>query len=139
MIGISLCALFVMYFVVFSAIPFSWYVDIQKVHYNDVCVGDDAQLVEAWRVPRWDIPGQADARVIDLANHYRIETTIVRQDVNFVYEKGDHAKYLIRWSEPFEKPGMYTVEEDLTIKPLPLIESHLFYKNINSFNATICE
>lgn len=130
----------VIYFVVFSSLPFSFYVSKVSLEAGDVCVGEDTQMFHNERTPRWGIRGETFSQVIKFAGQERTETTIDRH-ASFGYEPDtDSATYQVKWSEPFEKAGTYGVNEWVTIYPLPFIEVQNFTDAADlQFNVIPCE
>ena len=123
MLGLFLASCGIAYFAFFTALPFEFYVEIEGVEVSDMCTGDYRQLVKATRTPRWQMPGSVDhARIIRIEDQQRIETTIIRGPIPFIYEDNNFAKYEIGWNSLVEVPGQYTYDELQTIRPLPLIK-----------------
>jgi len=121
-------------------IPFSWFVDIKSEAYSDVCVGDTKQVVVSERTPRWGIRGHVYAQVVKFEGQSIIETTIDRE-TEFGYEPNTAGStYTVRWSEPFEEPGLYGVNSWVTISPLPLVRTTDFKEAEDyKFNVINCE
>lgn len=99
--------------------PLSWFVDIKSTNYADVCVGSNIQSVTSERYVRlWSFKGQVFAQIAKIENQQMNETTITR-DTLFAYEKDSgFVQYDIRYNEPFETVGTYTVQSYIIAYPL---------------------
>ena len=125
-----------------NILPFSTYVDINDIKYEDMCVGDDLQVISGQR-DVWsfgDVKGHVFAELYILDEQTIFETTIKREtDFTYQYEPDPFA-FEIRWSEPVRKTGRYGVHDIVTINPLPGV-----YKSTNleefdrTFNVIDCE
>lgn len=126
-------------------IPFEWFVDVEKVTWSDMCVGDQIQRgVTSERTALFDISGSAYGEAIYLENGQRIETTIKRgsleEQIIFTYEADiDSATYDVLWNSPFQTPGTYGVQDTITIYPLPFLPiKKIFLAEDNTFNVEVC-
>lgn len=127
-------------------LPFSWWVQVDRVEWPDLCVGDTLQApVVSYRTAVWDIPGSAYGQAIKFTDDVRLETTIFRgsrnDQIDFTYESDfEMVSYGIEWNTPFTTPGVYGVQDTVTIYPLPGVETtHVFLAEDNTFNVIECQ
>lgn len=127
-------------------IPFSLFVDVERVDWPDMCVGDYIQReVTSYRTALFDIPGSTYGEAVYLTDGQRIETIIKRgsldEQITFTYEgEIDYAVYDVLWNRPFTKPGLYGVQDTVTIYPLPFLPIRkIFHAEDNTFNVIDCE
>lgn len=143
--GLVSCAIGIIYVGIFTALPFSFYVDVEEVQWPDICVGDTLHSgVHASRSSIWNIPGSAYGEAVFFRDDLRVETVIRRgslsDPISFTYEANlSEATYDVLWNRPFVEPGTYGVQDVITIYPLPLItKTHVFLAEDNRFNVVEC-
>ena len=145
--SVALISVFIaiLYFGIFSFLPFGFWVDVDRIEWTDVCVGGDTnEKVIAYRTSLFDIRGSGYGSAILFEGEQRIETTIKRasleEQITFTYESAfNRAVYDVRWNEPYENIGEYGAQDTVTLYPLPLIKvSKVFRAEDNRFNVVEC-
>ena len=142
---------FAFYFVLFSLVPYSWYVDVTKLEYGDICVGDQIVPVQTNRVMSWPfnnfgIKGDVWSQLVLFENDLKLETTIYRDSrredgrVEFAYEPNSTTSdFDIKLSEPIDHAGVYGLNEWPSINPLPFIWVQTFIPaEQTKFNVLEC-
>lgn len=133
-------SVFLVYFIVFSLLPYEFYVRDQDLIIQDACVGSETVTVDAVRNPIWGIQGQSWSQVIKFEGANRIETDITRF-ARFGYEPyTTNATYQVTYDRPILEPGVYGANQWIVIYPLPFIEiKHYRDASENKFNVINCE
>lgn len=109
-----------LFYLALHLIPFSWFVSIEYVHNNDVCLGSDVQTLYSQREVWYPIKAHVYSQIVKIEGVKVIETTIDR-DASYGYEEDGFVDFTIRWSEPFTEVGSYGVNSWIEIYPLPFI------------------
>jgi len=121
-------------------IPFSFFVDVSRLDAQDVCLGDnhveyssERKIAAPWSWLKIGVEGGTWGQVVKFEDQKVLETTIFRalpdgtqagpnNLVSFGYEPNtDSATYNAAFTEPFNDPGIYGVNEWITIWPLPFV------------------
>ena len=139
------------YYIVFSLVPFSWYVNVAALEYQDICVGESIIPVHAERTMSWlhnrlGIKGDVWSQAVLFEENLKLETTIYRVSnrpdgrVEFGYEPfSTESNYSIALAEPIMHPGSYGLNEWVNIYPLPLVKvSDFIPADEARFNVVEC-
>ena len=128
-------------------LPYSWFVDVTKLEFQDTCVGSNTTTVYTEREPVWGIEGTVWSQLIKFEGQTALETTIFRASdrengrVSFAYEPDSTSStYQIQWNQPILEPGLYGVNEWIDITPIPFVHIKKFNSaSEETFNVIICE
>lgn len=135
----SLAILFMVMYLLLHLIPFQWFVDIDYVDYEDICVGEQVQTVLTDRRTTWPTQAHVYSQVVKIEGVKIIETTISRES-NYGYEESGFQEFLVKWDEPFDEEGRYGVNSWIEIYPLPFITIREFESYTNDqFNVMSCD
>ena len=119
-----LVLLIAFFYLLLNALPYSWYIQDEKITIQDVCVGDDTLVFYSERIPRWGMTGSAFNEIVEFTDNYKLETTITRQ-ADFIYEPNStQAVFQVTFNKPLDKTGSFGVNAWNTIYPFPFVEVH---------------
>lgn len=119
-------------------IPFSFWVDVKYVEYDDMKCGDSLQLAHTERYPLWPMKGTFQSQLFRFEDGDVIETTIKR-DGFFAYEGDGHVTFEAEWSQPVTQAGTYGVATFREIYPLPFITSESFTPAEDVIFKVVCD
>lgn len=129
------------YLAYFHYQPFESYLDVRDIFYHDMCVGDQTQLVTAYRlVSHEGFPAKTHGELFTFDGVKKLET-IIKREAFFTYQpSATPVTYEVEWKRPVTEPGEYGASDFITIYPLPFIEkSKYFSEEGQRFNVNVCE
>jgi hypothetical protein len=134
------------YLIIGYSVPYSWYVQVDSVVAQDVCVGSSVINVVAERNPAWTMPGTTYAELVRYDGDTFYETIHRRgtreNPKDWTYEADTYrASYGTEWNQAITEPGEYSIRSWNTINPLPFIyrEEYTDETQSNKFNVIVCD
>lgn len=112
----------ILYLAIGNSLPFSFWIDLKEITYEDMCLGETRQFVRSTRTPLWSISAMTESQIIEFDGQRRIETDIFRTSEP-IYQSGDYTEFWISWDEALDHPGSYGATTVININPLPFINS----------------
>jgi hypothetical protein len=124
LLNLILVTLFVaLIYVGLLLVPFSWWVNLVYIDYQDMQCGESVQTVISERYPLWPMPGTYQAQLVRYEENGSIVETVYTRQGTFGYEGPGTVTYEIEWSQPIKNPGTYGVSTFVDIRPLPFISA----------------
>lgn len=117
-------------------VPFNFFVDVDSVNFKNMCQGDSLQLLETYRKVKWleAYTAHVQSDVIKFENQKKVETTLFRSR-DFIYQKSETQPVVvtIEWNKPIMEPGVYGVNEIVTIEPFLFKKKYVLSEDEHMF------
>lgn len=122
-------------------LPFSYYVDVKKVTYHDMCVGDTRQTVTAQREVRntHGEPALVFGQMF-LIEDQKLTKLTIKRETEFIYNRTDEdVVYVIQWDEPVLEAGLYAASDYVQIEPTFFKKYSYQSEEEQTFKVYACE
>lgn len=138
----SLWVLFPFLFFVIGLIllPFSFFVDVKSIKYQNMCVGSDTQIVIADRDVKWvdAYRAKTTGELFKFEDDKKIEM-IHKREVKFVYQISETpVSYQVKWSQPIEEVGIYGASDYVQMEVFLINKTHFSPAQEQMFEVIEC-